>query len=519
MVIISVSLAAVGIALAFQQAYSLSARLMNEAEFKASKIVTRARKDFEDRVTKALHQLADHCSRKSIAEWSKPYAWPGWLDGAYAWDLSGFHVMQDPASDSAAMRRVVAARLNLRAMDSSDLTKLGRIEMIYDSIGHTPVVLACLDSMDRNGRWVHVATRVDLKRLKSEMIDPLVAEADGLEVVDGRAASKRVSAMTWAQTMSGPMRFWTIIPTHEFWIKQRNTVVGQTLAYVGITLVALGTLLVTMWYLMRVAKRDMALAHMKADFVANVSHELKTPLAVIRMFGETLESGRVTSEEKRQEYYSVIARESAKLTHLIENILDFARINAGKQEYTLEPVDVGQIVGETFESYRLHLEAKQFEHSVNIQKNLPAVLADGEAISQAIVNLISNAIKYSDDERHLAIEVAPDTRRGRSGVLISVHDRGIGIAPEDRKRLFEGFFRASDARVQQRTGTGLGLALLKHVVDAHGGSLQVESRLVKGTTFRIFLPAATETTGVDKNTRPRKSEDDAAATPEARAGR
>jgi signal transduction histidine kinase len=131
---------------------------------------------------------------------------------------------------------------------------------------------------------------------------------------------------------------------------------------------------------------------------------------------------------------------------------------------------------------------------------LPPVDADGDAIAQILVNLIHNAIKYSADERYVGIDVAADVRRGRRGVLISVHDRGIGIRPEDRAHLTDSFFRASDDRVRQRGGTGLGLALVKHIVEAHHGSLDVESRLVKGSTFRVFLPASSRVTTASPET-------------------
>jgi signal transduction histidine kinase len=245
-----------------------------------------------------------------------------------------------------------------------------------------------------------------------------------------------------------------------------------------------------MWVLARVARRELALTEMKSNFVADVSHELKTPLALIRLFGETLLSGRVTSEEKRQEYYEIITRESTRLTNLINNILDFSRIEAGRREYTLTATDIASVVRETYEAYRAQLEHDGFEHHLRVAPSLPNVNADADAVAQALINLINNAMKYSEQDRYLAIDVAKDTRRGRHGVLISVHDRGIGIRPEDRARLFDGFFRASAARVRDRGGTGLGLALVKHIVDSHGGLLDVESRLVKGSTFRVFLPAA-----------------------------
>jgi signal transduction histidine kinase len=204
-------------------------------------------------------------------------------------------------------------------------------------------------------------------------------------------------------------------------------------------------------------------------------------------------SGRVPTDEKRHEYYTIIARESDRLTHMINNILDFARIDAGRKRYTFTRTDIAALVQETYEAYGLQLDHEGFEHQLVIGDDLPPVNADRDAIAQAIINLINNAIKYNDgQDKFLGIDVSRETRRGTHGVLISVSDRGIGIRPEDRNQLFTGFYRSADERVRQKRGAGLGLALVKHIADAHGGIVDVESRLVKGSTFRIFLPASTE---------------------------
>lgn len=284
----------------------------------------------------------------------------------------------------------------------------------------------------------------------------------------------------------------SFVPTEDFIQQQERTIITYTLVYVGLSVASLGTLLLAMWMLLRLVRREMALAELKANFVADVSHELKTPLALIRLFAETLQSGRIPSEEKKQEYYAVILRESNRLTSLINNILDFARIEAGRKEYQLQPTDVAAVVSETYETYKPQLEHEGFSHRLTIDLNLPPVDADRDAIAQIVVNLINNAIKYSKEEKEVSIELTPDTRRGRRGVLISVHDRGIGINPEDRLRLTEGFFRASDPHVRERGGTGLGLALVRHIVEMHHGHLDIETRLVKGSTFRVFLPASAE---------------------------
>ncbi len=333
-------------------------------------------------------------------------------------------------------------------------------------------------------------TGVAAEDLIERYITPLLPSDDTLRVT----RETHLDA-PWSVPLFGPFSGWIIAPTARFVEEQRRTIWTQSATYMGVTILALGTLVCAMWFMMRLAQREISLGELKSNFVADVSHELKTPLALIRMYAETLQSGRISGDEKKQEYYAVIARESTRLTNLINDILDFARIEAGGKEYELHPTDAGKVVRETYEAYRPQLEHHGFEHRLDIAPGLPRIDADADALSQILVNLIQNSIKYSDDDKFLGIEVTGDVRRGRSGVLISLHDRGIGIRPDDRARLTEGFFRSQDTRVRQQGGTGLGLALVKRIVEAHHGTLDIESRLVKGSTFRVFFPASAAAVG------------------------
>ncbi len=332
---------------------------------------------------------------------------------------------------------------------------------------------------------------VSSELLVQRYVKPLLPSDGTLQVI--RDAQYKSA---WSVPLAEPFAGWVMTPSPRFLEEQSRTIWTQSATYMGVTLLALITLAVAMWFMLRLVQREVSLAELKSNFVADVSHELKTPLALIRMYAETLQSGRIASDEKKQEYYSVIARESTRLTNLINGILDFARIEAGGKEYELQPTDAGKVVRETYEAYRPQLEHHGFEHRLDIAPGLPRIDADADALSQILVNLIQNAIKYSGDDKFLGIEVTGDVRRGRSGVLISLHDRGIGIRPDDRARLTEGFFRSQDERVRQVGGTGLGLALVKRIVEAHHGSLDIESRLVKGSTFRVFFPASPATTNI-----------------------
>lgn len=231
-------------------------------------------------------------------------------------------------------------------------------------------------------------------------------------------------------------------------------------------------------------RRELRLSRLKTDFVANVSHELKTPLALIRLFAETLELGRVPSDDKARQYYRVIDKESQRLTQLINNILDFSRIEAGRKEYHFARTDVGAVVRDVAEAYRFPIEQQGFELDVQIADKLPEAVVDPEALSQALLNLVNNAIKYSSDEHYLGLDV----RRSGDDVVISVTDRGVGIPKAEQRRIFEKFYRVENALVHTTKGSGLGLALVQHIMEAHGGRVELTSAPGAGSTFRLVLP-------------------------------
>ena len=261
-----------------------------------------------------------------------------------------------------------------------------------------------------------------------------------------------------------------------------NTWKTWTLCLIGFIDLMLGAGLYLIYSNVR---RELHLSRLKSDFVANVSHELKTPLALIRLFAETLELGRVPGEEKAQQYYRVINKESQRLTQLINNILDFSRIEAGRKEYRLAAADVGRIVSEVVDAYRFQIEQQGFTLQVDVEDDLPRVTADKEALAQALLNLVNNALKYTRDEKYLRLVVA---RRGADQVTVSVSDRGIGVAKGEQKKIFEKFYRAEDSLVHETKGSGLGLSLVKHIMEAHGGAVEIESTPGKGSTFTLVLP-------------------------------
>ncbi|MCP4245743.1 MAG: HAMP domain-containing histidine kinase [bacterium] len=504
-VALAMILAGLGLILAIRQTQLQSDRRIATARSDAETLAVDLREQVATRATDALIEVARAYRRNREA--NRPGAdpldgerRPTWLGDLYYWNarekLRHWPGLQPargapphPPDRPQRLADLITGRL-LPQLLLADLGPTGQHALLLaDTTDDETTVLAYLVADAHGPAPFIVAAALDLHRLRTTFLEPLVVQASDRVQLAGMDAPPSA----WSEPLGPGLDFWVLQPAPSFVQAQRRAVRRQTGIFVAITVLALAALLVVVWGLIQVVQREVALSQLKSSFVADVSHELKTPLALIHMFGETLAEGRVTSPEKRQEYYEIIQRESARLSHLINNILDFSRIEAGRKEYQLDPIDVGAVVQRTYDSYRHDLDHNGFEHELRIADDIPQVPADADAIAQVLLNLMSNAVKYCDDERFLAIEVIPETRRGRHGVLIGVHDRGIGIPPEARRFLFDGFYRVSDERVRKRRGAGLGLALVKHIVEVHGGSIDVESRLVKGSTFRIFLPGEQET--------------------------
>nr|QEO74689.1 hypothetical protein [uncultured bacterium] len=254
----------------------------------------------------------------------------------------------------------------------------------------------------------------------------------------------------------------------------------------GATLLVVVFLLCGMALTIRATDREARLAQAKSNFVANVSHELKTPLSLISLFSEILELGRVNNEEKKAEYYRIIRHESLRLNTTIDNILDFSRIEAGRKTYQLVDGDMADVIHYVLSTHRYQIVNSGFDIQTDIQPDLPSVLIDRDAMAQAISNLLDNAIKYSGKVKQISLTA----KTLASNLCVEIADHGIGIPRAEQARVFEKFYRVGNGLVHDVKGSGLGLSLVKHIIEAHNGTISVESDVGKGSRFRILLPIA-----------------------------
>ncbi len=260
-----------------------------------------------------------------------------------------------------------------------------------------------------------------------------------------------------------------------------------------LSLIALmvGTILSGMAFLFYAVAKERRANQLKSDFISNVSHELKTPLSLIRMFAELLTLGKLKTPEKGKEYSEIIMREAERLSHLIDNVLDFARIERGKAAYDFTMGDLAEVVARAVDVYRFRLDREGVKLKLEIADGLPGTLFDENAMTLVLLNLLDNAIKYGAPEG-LKADITVQLAAEAAGLKLSVRDHGPGIAADEHRKIFERFYRARSSRGKTARGSGIGLALVKHIAEAHHGRVIVESTAGEGATFSVVIPVRQE---------------------------
>ncbi len=305
------------------------------------------------------------------------------------------------------------------------------------------------------------------------------------------------STMENPKIKQGQTKFFWLFPNYELNIisrgKTMETLVKERATTNILLLIGLNIMLFAgLWFVFRNMKKALQLAQAKSDFVSNVSHEIRTPLSLISMFAETLQMNRLTSEDKKQEYYGVIGQEANRLTGIVNKILNFSKMEANKKAYTFESTELNKVVVNILKTYDYHLVNNGFTYNFKKYDAPLFVSIDSAAVEEAIINLIDNAMKYSNRVKHIIIE----TGLVNNMAFISVADQGMGISKEDQRYIFDKFFRANKGEIHNTKGTGLGLSLVKHIMDAHNGTITVKSELGKGSKFKLQLPRSKK---VEKN--------------------
>jgi len=239
------------------------------------------------------------------------------------------------------------------------------------------------------------------------------------------------------------------------------------------------------------AQRERELAQRQAGFLANITHELKTPLAVMQAAGENISDGRVTDGHRLRSYGDHIYEEAVRLRKMIEKLLDVARVDAGQNMVQPAPVKLDEIAEKVYESSKELVESKGFRFEINTRDKLPFVMVDADHIETILNNLIENAVKYSSGEKYILIDV----RNLNGSVAVSVTDKGDGIPKKSQKLIFEKFYRVESDLTVKTKGHGLGLAIVKNLIEMNGGSITLESTPDKGSMFTITFPVLVQGVG------------------------
>ncbi|NOR15750.1 MAG: hypothetical protein GQ544_08600 [Candidatus Aminicenantes bacterium] len=368
----------------------------------------------------------------------------------------------------------------------------------YTSIDHAadnPIYIAFMDlGYQARGNRIIGASLNDASLVS--MVEKSLAGTDtteGLQVVlrdekdeqiEASVQDVRFIAEESLSLLDGTMDRYKLILLSKHGISLKDFTFKGVIPYYAIVLVIILVIAMGVIVIFQDISREQELTRMKSEFISNVTHEIKTPIATIRSLAENVSEGWVSSIDKQQDYFGLIARESERLGHLVENTLDFSRIETGSKRYIMDPGSLQEVIIKTVERFRLLSEGQGVKINAEINDNLPAVFMDKVAMGQAILNLLDNAAKYSPEEK--VISLVADTEGDT--VKIVVADKGMGISRKDISRVFDKFYRSEASSNGRITGSGIGLTLVKDIVESHGGTVTVDSEINNGSTFTIRIP-------------------------------
>ena len=284
--------------------------------------------------------------------------------------------------------------------------------------------------------------------------------------------------------LEGTLRGYKFVITGVEGMSIKDFTSGGVMLYYGLILAIVLVIALGVTLIFHDISREQELSRMKADFISNVTHEIKTPIATICSLAENVNEGWITSAEKQKDYFRLIASEGEKLGHLVENTLDFSRIESGIKRINLEMVSIQEVIENTVERFRIMTRGQEIKLTADVDDNIPPVPIDKASMEQALLNLLDNALKYSPAEKIIMVTANVEN----DYLNIAVCDKGMGIDKKDLSRIFEKFYRSESGSGKNITGSGIGLTLVKEIVESHNGTIMVDTELNKGSTFTIQLP-------------------------------
>ncbi len=424
----------------------------------------------------------------------------GTVHAVFVTDSMGSDVRVIHAPDEETDQRGISSllsrnRATLERLFARSRTGYTPIESLPDTGSPSTVVL--IKAGPRSHAPGLVGIVIDVKAFVDFVLAPKLSDAAGDEFlfVVTKGDDRQIVYATGGADVAGLRKFrslW-ILPDYALGVRLQTGTIEELAAdrfreAVALVIALNLLILVGTWFVFRLARREIELAQLKSDFIASVSHELRTPLSLIRMSAETLLLGRVRSAERADEHHQIIVRETDRLTRLVNNVLLFSRLESGKTQIELANADLRDIVRTIVEEYKPEFSRRGFTVDTLFSDRPLRTRLNAEAMTEAILNLLDNAMKFSREHRHLSVRTGE--RPGE--VFVEVEDEGIGIAPNLHGKIFERFYRVSSSSQNQKRGSGLGLALVKQIVEMHHGHVELASEPGRGSTFRLVFPVTLE---------------------------
>ena len=396
---------------------------------------------------------------------------------------------EDKKSRRAFLRVFRQNLLNSLELDSPDP---GRLRHAHEQVDGDSYLLSYKAYSTLAGQTTYIVAQHDTQYFVDEVFPRMFVSDETTPIYDIVDESNQVvfgPDLTSAGVYTVDHRFPTTLYRWRLQVAPRQAARLQARGRsrmrgeVALPLMSFVIILLSAIFFIYAAEKERRLNQLKSELMANVSHELKTPLSVVRMFSDMLRSGRVPSEERKLEYLDIICRESERLTSLIDNMLDFSALEGGKGPYRLRRGDLGKSVDRALDAFRYRSEQDGVEIHLERSEELPPVLIDQEAIALAVINLLDNAVKYGGQT-----PVELELTAKRSTVEVAVRDHGPGIPADSLRRVFERFYRGPDTNPTR--GSGIGLALVKNIAQAHGGRAWAKNAAGGGAVVGFSIPIA-----------------------------